>query len=53
MPKLTIDGKQVGSSDIASLVLQKDSFHTRDEIYERHFNARHKVSTMRDIPLLI
>ena len=48
MPKLTIDGKQVGSSDIASLVLQKDSFHTRDEIYERHFNARHKVSTMRD-----
>tara|TARA_R100001369_G_scaffold19297_1_gene35206 strand:+ start:6109 stop:7038 length:930 start_codon:yes stop_codon:yes gene_type:complete len=40
MPKLTITGKEIGSSEASAIVLQKNSYHTRQEVLERHKRAR-------------
>lgn len=40
MPKLTITGKEIGSSEAGALVLQKTQFQTRQEVLDRHKRAR-------------
>ena len=49
--KLTKTGYQLGSSEMGAIVMQKDDFQTRDEIYESHFNARNKVESIKDAML--
>lgn len=48
MPKLTITGKEIGSSEGGPIVMGKDDFNTRDDILKRHKLAVAGVETIQE-----
>ena len=48
MPKLTITGKEIGSSEGGPIVMGKDDFNTRDDILKRHKLALAGVETIQE-----
>ena len=48
MPKLTITGKEIGSSEGGPIILGKDDFNTRDDILKRHKLAVAGVETIQE-----
>jgi hypothetical protein len=46
MPKLTVTGKELGSSEGGPIVMGRDDFNTRDDILKRHKLAAQGVETI-------